>query len=273
MIIHKETDHIVLLSGGLGSFETARRVVNKFGKERTHLWFFDTLIEDEDLYRFLNDIEKVLEIKITRFVDGRTPWDVFNDERFIGNSRVDLCSKHLKRLFLERELRKQYPKKENVILYFGIDWTEEHRIKVMKPKWNQKNYYIDFPLLWEPWLLYNDYKNITESLGISVPRLYKLGFLHNNCGGACIKAGFKQWTLLYQNFPERYLWHEQKEREFRKNIGKDVSILRSRKGGITKPFTLEELRLRIERKNNFQEDNFQDIVDDSSCSCFVNIED
>lgn len=272
MNIENKIDHVVLLSGGLGSFEAARRVIERFGKEKTHLWFFDTLIEDEDLYRFLDDIEKVLGVKITKFVDGRNPWDVFNDERFIGNSHVDLCSKHLKRLLLERELRKQYPIKENVVLYFGIDWTEEHRIKVMYPRWNQKNYHIDFPLMWQPWLLYSDYKNISETLGINVPRLYKLGFSHNNCGGACIKAGVNQWTLLYQNFPERYLWHEQKEKEFRKNIGKDVSILRSRKGGVTKPLTLEELRLRIESQNQSVKDDFKDVIDDSSCSCFVNIE-
>ncbi len=272
MIMNDKIDHLVLLSGGLGSFETARRVVEKYGKENVRLWFFDTLIEDEDLYRFLDDIETLLGIKISRFTDGRTPWDVFNDEKFIGNSRTDLCSKHLKRLFLERELKKNYTDKDDVVLYFGLDWSEEHRINVMKPKWIQKGYHVDFPLLWEPWLLINDYKKIIENLDIRIPRLYELGFPHNNCGGACVKAGIYQWTLLYLKFPERYLWHEEKEQEIRKYLGKDISILRSRTGGVTKPMTLEKLRLRIESQNKIELECFHDVIDDSSCSCFINME-
>ena len=76
-------EHLILLSGGLGSFETARRVIEKHGKKKVHLWFFDTKIEDDDLYRFLKDIEMVLEVTIDRYCDGRTPWDVFEKERFM----------------------------------------------------------------------------------------------------------------------------------------------------------------------------------------------
>lgn len=265
--------HLVLISGGLGSFETARRVIKKYGKDSADFWFFDTLIEDEDLYRFLVDIEQQLDIKITRFIDGRTPWDVFIDEKYIGNSRVDLCSKHLKRLYLERELRRSYPNKEKVTLYFGLDWSEEHRIKAMRPRWEKKGYNVDFPLVWDPWISSDEIKKITATLGIRVPRLYEMGFPHNNCGGACIKAGIYQWKLLYSKFPERYLWHEEKEQEFRKKIGKDVSILRSRKGGVTRPITLKEIRYLIETSSDIDSRNTYNVIDESSCSCFVNFVD
>lgn len=52
-----QIDHIVLFSGCLGSFETARRVIDKCGVDKPQLWFFDTLIEVDDLqlvYAWLN---------------------------------------------------------------------------------------------------------------------------------------------------------------------------------------------------------------------------
>jgi len=34
--------------------------------------------------------------------------------------------------------------------------------------------------------------------GIALPRLYGLGFSHNNCGGFCIKAGQANFKLLLE---------------------------------------------------------------------------
>lgn len=50
--------HIVSLSGGIGSYETLKRVIAKEGKEKTIAVFCDTMNEDGDLYRFLSDIEE-----------------------------------------------------------------------------------------------------------------------------------------------------------------------------------------------------------------------
>jgi hypothetical protein len=265
---------IVLLSGGLASFEAARRVIQRYGKQDTHLWFFDTLIEDEDLYRFLEDIEDYFAMQIRYFRDGRTPWQVFKEERFIGNSRADVCSKHLKRRLLERELEHAYPHHSDVTLYFGLEWSEPHRIEALAPKWEQKGYAVDFPLTWEPWLFPQDFRKLLGETGITIPRLYDLGFAHNNCGGACIKAGIAQWSLLYRIFPERYHWHEQMEHAVRLSLRKNVSILRDRRGGRTRPMTLRNLRLRL-AANRLPGSPFllSEPVEDSACSCFVNMDD
>src|SRR5690606_19325527 len=63
--------------------------------------FADTLIEDDDLYRFLKDLERHFQQPLTVLKDGRDPFQVFRDVRFLGNSRVDPCSKILKRELLE----------------------------------------------------------------------------------------------------------------------------------------------------------------------------
>lgn len=266
--------HIVLLSGGLSSFEAARRVINTYGRDMVELWFFDTLIEDEDLYRFLFDIEQVLGVPIIRYEEGRNPWQVFRDERFIGNSRADLCSKKLKRQLLERELVARYPDKD-VILYFGLDWTEGHRIESLKPMWEKKGFAVEFPLCWEPLLFQDEITSLVESQEIEIPRLYKIGFAHNNCGGACVKAGIKQWSLLWFTFPNRYLWHEEREQEIRKYLRKNVSILRNRKYGKTCPMTLRVLRMRLQNlsfNSEYVNQYMESLDEDSSCSCFVNLQ-
>ena len=63
-----------MYSGGLGSWATAKIVIERHGKENTTLLFADTLIEDEDLYRFLDEGAKYLGVEFTRIAEGRTPW-------------------------------------------------------------------------------------------------------------------------------------------------------------------------------------------------------
>ena len=45
--------HLVFFSGGSASWYVANRVKQQYGKESLHLLFTDTLIEDNDLYRFI----------------------------------------------------------------------------------------------------------------------------------------------------------------------------------------------------------------------------
>jgi len=263
--------HIVLISGGLASFEAAKRVIEKYGREETELWFFDTLIEDDDLYRFLRDCEEFLSKRITWFVEGRTPWEVFRDKRFIGNSRVDVCSRLIKREFLERLLSSKFDP-NSIILYFGLEWSEGHRISRVQEAWKTRGYDVEFPLSWDPILMPSEFQDLISSYGIQIPRLYSLGFPHNNCGGACIKAGIKQWTLLWKTFPQRYLWHEVNEQEIRRLLGKNVSILRNRRNGNTKPMTLRYLRWRLKerlKEDGSIDDYLRSLPDSWPCSCFV----
>lgn len=261
-----------MVSGGMASFEAARRVVKRYGKADVYLWFADTLMEDEDLYRFLDDIERVLEIPVERMAEGRNPWQVFEDERFLGNSRVDPCSKKLKREYLRRHLKARF-QDQAVIVYLGLDWTEPHRVATAQRYWRQDNYEVDFPLCWKPLLSPLDYASLVRQHGIEPPRLYALGFPHNNCGGGCVKAGLKQWALLWRTFPDRYRWHEEHEQKLRRVLRKNVTILEDRRGGGRRPMTLRVFRWRLERdakrKHNGESTLYYELPDDGwACSCF-----
>lgn len=257
--------HIVFYSGGLGSWMTAKRVIEKHGNENVILLFTDTMMEDEDLYRFLNDTEKQLGVPITRIADGRDVWQVFKDVKYIGNSRIAQCSHILKQKESAKWLKERYAPDE-CILYLGIDWTEEHRRA--SPTKNWLPYTVEFPMCDEPFLDKADVIDELEKAGIELPRLYKKGFSHNNCGGFCVRAGQGHFINLLKEMPERYKYHEQKEEEMRQYLGReDVSILTRIRKGEKQTLTLAQLREEYENGSKQI-----DLFDIGGCGCFVSDE-
>lgn len=218
-------DHVVQMSGGAGSWAASHRVIQRYGRENVTLLFADVKIEDEDLYRFLDEVEADLGVPITRVAEGRDPWEVFRDVRYLGNTRIDPCSRILKRDFLRAYLEEHFDPASTVV-YLGIDWTEEHRFKSAKSRWNP--WTINAPLCEPPYLNKDHILAEMRKRGIEPPRLYELGFAHNNCGGFCIKQGQAGFKNLLEKMPHRYDEHARKEQELREFLGKDVSILRDR---------------------------------------------
>ncbi len=125
--------YVVQFSGGIGSYCAAKRTIAEFGTENTTLLFADTGIEDADLYRFLNEASLFLQIPVTRISEGKTPWQVFHEKRFLGNSRVDPCSRVLKREPLRKYISSHYTPEDTVIC-LGIDWSEINRFARAIPR-------------------------------------------------------------------------------------------------------------------------------------------
>ena len=88
--------HIISLSGGIGTYFTLKRVLEKQYKEDVMAVFCDTLQEDGDLYRFLNDIENKFDLEIIRLSIGKTLFELAYEDNFLYNSRIANCSKKLK---------------------------------------------------------------------------------------------------------------------------------------------------------------------------------
>lgn len=254
--------HLIPFSGGICSWAAAKRVVEKYGKEEVTLLFADTNMEDEDLYRFLDEAAINVGVPLVKIADGRTPWDVMKDERITGGGfkGADPCSKHLKRHLMDKWRNNNYQKDE-VIIHLGLDWAELNRLERVRkraPEWNWQAPMTEPPFLEKKqmieWLL---------SERICPPRLYGLGFHHNNCGGFCVKAGQAQFALLLKTMPERYAFHEQKEIEMQQYLGKEYSILTQQRDGKRSFLSLTKLRERIEQQNDF------DIFDWGGCGCAI----
>lgn len=229
---------IIQLSGGAASYAAARLIIDEHGPANVTLLFADTKAEDPDLYRFLIDVERRLNIPVTRIAEGRTPWEVFFDESMIGNTRADPCSRILKREILRVWLEEHVTPDESMVV-IGYDANEAHRFGPLQKRYAP--WRVRAPLI-ERGLFKEQAFDLVEADGLTLPALYAVGFQHNNCGGRCVKGGQAQWALLLDHYPERYAEDEQNEEEFRRRTGKDVSILRDRRGGETKPLTLRQFR-------------------------------
>ncbi|GAB3977594.1 hypothetical protein GCM10029978_067730 [Actinoallomurus acanthiterrae] len=236
------TTHVVQFSGGIGSFSAAQRVAEKYGTDRMVLLFADTLVEDPDLYRFLIDSGRYFGIKPTVVADGRTPFEVFRDQRFLGNSRIAPCSHHLKQKPCRTWLEEHHAPGATV-LYIGIDRSEARRVPPIEKGWAP--WRTRYPMCDAPFLSKEQMLDAARASGVKPPKLYEDGFTHNNCGGVCVRAGQRHWALLLRTHPDRFLEAERQEQEIRAELG-DVAILRVRVGGKSRPLTLHELRMRIE---------------------------
>lgn len=257
-----------MFSGGVCSWAAAKRVVSRYGKEGVILLFADVKGnsdnehdgEDSDTYRFISEASLNVGAKLVTVSRGRSVWEHFFAKKMMANSRYPICSVELKREILDQWQNDNADPKE-CVLHFGIDWSESHRlesVRKMRVGWR-----CEAPMCDEPYLSKSQMIDWLVSEGIKPPRLYAMGFPHNNCGGFCVKAGQAQFAQLLKMMPERYAYHENKEQEFRRLTGKNVSIMKDRRGGTTKPLTLKDLRKRIQSKQCY------DLFEWGGCGCAV----
>lgn len=206
--------------------------------------FTDTKSEDADLYRFIEQSTKATGGTLLTLAEGRDLWQLFNDNGMIANTRADLCSRKLKREVSGRWINETFPGGVGVTLYFGIDHSEKRRTAVIVRNWEP--FTVLFPLCEPPYMTKCEMLNECERDEIDPPRIYDEGFPHNNCNGFCVKAGHAHFAHLLRARPEVFDYHAQKEREFRERTGKDVAVLRDRRGGTIKPLPMLEFKRQIE---------------------------
>lgn len=261
--------HVVWFSGGGGSWAAAKRLAESVPLRQITLLFSDTIIEDQDTYRFLIEgaanifganylrslPERCLMLPelsiddphclkrksllssiradamtaipgLTWIADGRHPWEVFEEVRFIGNSLTDPCSRELKREFMD-VWRDKNCTPDATVCYVGIDAMERHRLDRMLPL--VKPWLYEAPLCDKPYLSKEGVIAWMTREGIAPPRAYGMGFPHNNCGGFCCKAGQAHFAHLYRIWPARFAWHEWWENRLRSLVG-DYSMMSDRRG-------------------------------------------
>jgi hypothetical protein len=250
-----------MYSGGIGSFMAASRLVEKYGRDRVKLLFTDTKTEDIDLYRFLDQTVDYLGCDFVHLEDGRDIWQVFTDERFMGNSRIDPCSKLLKRIPAKRYIRKNCTPEDTVLVY-GIDWTEIHRYDTLKKRWGDKELYsVAAPMCQRPYMAKHEGFDKLHEIGIKRPRLYDMGFPHNNCGGFCVKGGLTHFANLLDKLPENYAHHEEQQEKLFKEIGKRPFLVKTT-NKIKKYLSLKDYRIYLEN-------NKAPEFDWGGCGCFL----
>lgn len=250
--------YVLSLSGGVASAVAGERAGQRYGWENITLWAANTRWEDSDLWRFMDDIcHRWGKVPVIGS-DGRTPLQVAEDHSIIPNQKIAPCSRELKiKPFLA--FLASVPKPVTVLL--GLDWAEQHRMAAPKRAYEAiDGVTVDFPLMWRPFETRPYQVVVRDDWGITPPRLYAMGFPHNNCGGRCVKQGIREWQRLALNFPERFAEVRDWEQAQRAKGGAraDYAICRDQTGGDVKPLTLAEIEQRAQPGDDeeSQEDMF-----------------
>jgi hypothetical protein len=200
-------NRIVFFSGGLSSFAVANHLKLNYPEDNVLLYFTDTRWEDEDLYRFIDEVSDKLQLPLLKHSEGIDPVRLMIKSHALFSNRFGECSKILKMRVAKRFIKKgrkppfedwynkQYLKsdnfRDNPVLYFGIAFGELHRLAPIKANWQP--FEVEFPLAKN----FYDYDKLLEQYKIAKPGLYLKGFAHNNCKARCVKAGVGHYKTLY----------------------------------------------------------------------------
>jgi hypothetical protein len=202
---------------------------------------------------------------------GRDPWEIFRDQRYLGNSRRDPCSKLGKRMVLDKWLAIAADPEIDILIY-GIGEHEKHRFEDtdkdgnltgIRPRLEAKGWIAEAPLIGLPeinptWHMHQE--------GLRPARNYALGYLHDNCGGFCIKAGKAHYQNRRRVHAERYAYDAMMERKFVAWLGKPVTILTEVVGRKKRQLSLADFGTRMEAEPEITYDYEQG---ESGCGCML----
>jgi len=239
-------NHIVSIGGGTSStLELPLEVIRKYGRDNVVLVIACLSGESPDLWRNVEYAQKVTGVKVTyvyydpnnpkKYSIGNNPehwlsiWDVFDKVKFIGNSRIDPCSRVLKRETMKRYITDLFSP-ETTILHIGITGDEIERTVAIMKNWESLGYKVECDLTKKE--LQGSSGERALCISGFVPEMYKQGFTHLNCDGGCVKAGLKHWARLLWFKPSVYFYHAFKESEHQEKHEHKYTILRRYKTEI-----------------------------------------
>jgi hypothetical protein len=184
-------------SCGAASAVAAKEAISMYGKSHEVIVVnCDTRSsEHQDNYRFSEQIEKWLGVKIT-YIKNDTYGDVddvFRKTRYMSGPRGARCTTELK-----KNPRKEFALADDIHV-FGFTAGEEKRMA----EFESRN--PDMLLAW-PLIVKRISKGrclqIIKDAGIELPAMYRLGFANNNCPG-CVKATSPwYWDRVRKYFPD-----------------------------------------------------------------------
>ena len=230
MKVSKEYPVIAWWSGGITSAIACHLCVEWFGLDCVRIIFMDTKSEDADTYRFKNDCEKWYGKTIETLTnDGYTDVeDVWRQHLSLNLANGAKCSEVLKITPRKKfETRNKYSYQA-----FGFDVDELHRAIAMKANNPASN--PIFPLLAMCVSKKECFKILPNDLFLKIepPRVYKLGFLNNNCFEyGCVQGGIGYWQKMKREQPVKFYRRAKIEHELTDAKGTPVTMLKDQSEG------------------------------------------
>jgi len=224
-------------SGGITSAVACKISIDLYGVDNCRCIFIDTKNEDEDTYRFMDDCERWYGLKIEsitneKYKNIQEVWMKFKGLNFAHGA---ICSSELK-----RAVRIGFEKKEKYDhQVFGFDVDEGKRAKAIKMNYPKSK--PIFPLLFHG-ITKKNCIEIIHDAKIEIPRMYKLGFLNNNCAKTlCTQGGIGYWMMAKNmggEWLEKFNRMGKLEHELTDIKGHPVTMLKDQGKGGGKVFLL-----------------------------------
>lgn len=197
-------------------------------------------------------------------------FELINHTRFMPNSRIDSCSKALKRRKSQSWIKKNFKNPDDVSIYVGIGIWEEHRVKRAAKNWEP--YQLSSPLVNYQVFEQDIEKEAFEVTGVNLPYLYQIGLSHNNCSGFCVKAGLSHYRQLLKEDRNLYLEHERNEELLYEKNSNLKPFLQSQVNKVRYYITLKQYRLYLEEglpywNGDVKPRDFDEMS--GSCSCAI----
>lgn len=192
---------VVWFSCGAASAVAAKLTLEKYGK--THdVWIVNTPIkeEHEDNQRFRRDVEKWLGVKIEDAINQDFPnssiVEVFDKRKYMSGVNGAPCT-----MLLKKEARYQYELSTDITYHvLGFTKGEESRHERFI-KYERSN---TLPVLIESGLTKGDCYQIIIDAGLTLPKIYMMGFPNANCIGCVKSTSPTYWNKVRKLFPETF---------------------------------------------------------------------
>lgn len=212
--------HIVQFSGGAASAYVAYLVAQEHGKENTILLFNNTKAEHPDADRFREQVSNFIGVPITEASDGRTLWEVIEQENCLPSQFIPFCTRILKQEPADGFLKAQT---QEFILYNGLGMEEWPRVQKSMVRARHEGKKLKCPLF-ERRISNEEVKRIIrEEWRICLPQPY-LYLQHNNCI-PCFKAGKGHWYQVWKHYPEQFQRAVEMEQKIGHTVFKDTDLV------------------------------------------------
>lgn len=228
----KKNKIIAWWSGGITSAVTCKLCIELFGLENVRFIFIDTFNEDKDTYRFKKDCEQWFGKEIETITGigekYKSIQNVWIKHKSLNVANGAVCYGELK-----KQVRIKW-QKNNEFKHqaFGFELDEFKRAKSMTL--NNPDSKAIYPLLLFGYSK-KDCINIVENAGLEIPKMYKLGFLNNNCfNTGCVQGGIGYWQKMKRDFPIKFDAMAEMEHKLTDLKGMPVTMLKdqSLNGGL-----------------------------------------
>jgi hypothetical protein len=192
---------VVWFSCGAASAVASKRTIEKYGETHNILIVNNPVDEeDEDNRRFMNDVSKWLDKPIIQAVNSTanttSAVDIWNKRKYMSGINGAPCT-----LVLKKGARYEF-EKSNKIDYHVLGFTAEEVGRHERFIKNERDNVL--PVLIEDGITKQMCFDIITNAGITLPRVYSMGYPNANCIG-CVKATSPTyWNHVRRMHPDQF---------------------------------------------------------------------